>query len=90
MRTLKTTGGIEFTTQDIIKGTEYFGPIAIKLATEVERMNDALEEVIKFNRLRNDLDAYLLAVSEWGIKGKWGADEEFTDRPDLTDFGVEQ
>lgn len=59
------------------------------LITEVRRLQDALEETIKFNPLRNDRDAYLLAVSEWGLKGKWGVDEEFTERPNVSKFGLE-
>ena len=56
---------------------------------EHERLQNVLKELIKFNPLRNDRDAYLLALSEWGIKGKWGADEEFSERPQRIDFGLE-
>lgn len=56
---------------------------------EIYRLRSVLRELIEFNRLRNDRDAYLLALAEWGIKGKWGADEEFSERPQRADFGLE-
>lgn len=56
---------------------------------EYERLQSILKELIEFNPLRNDRDAYLLALSEWGIKGKWGAEEEFSERPQRADFGLE-
>jgi hypothetical protein len=28
---------------------------------------EALEEIKKYNRLRNDLDAYLYEVADWGL-----------------------
>lgn len=56
---------------------------------EYERLQSVLEELMEFNPLRNDRDAYLLALSEWGIKGKWGVDEEFSERPGRADFGLE-
>jgi hypothetical protein len=59
------------------------------LCAEVRRLQEALGEIIKFNPLRNDRDAYLLAVAEWGLKEKWGVDLEFTERPQLTDFGLD-
>jgi hypothetical protein len=59
------------------------------LLSEIDRMKTSLRELIKLNHLRNDLDAYLLAVAEFGIYGRWGVDEEFTTHPQRKDFGVE-
>jgi len=59
------------------------------LVAEVERLQYALQEQIEYNRLRNDKDAYLLAVAQWGITGKWGVDDEFMERPQPKDFGLE-
>jgi hypothetical protein len=59
------------------------------LLSEVERMQTCLRELIQLNRIRNDLDAYLLAVAEFGIYGRWGVDQEFTTSPQRKDFGVE-
>lgn len=56
---------------------------------EYERLQSVMKELIAFNPLRNDRDAYLLALSKWGIKGKWGVDEEFSERPQRADFGLE-
>lgn len=56
---------------------------------EYERLQGVLKEMMEFNPLRNDRDAYLLALSEWGIKEKWGVDEEFSERPGRADFGLE-
>lgn len=56
---------------------------------EYERLQSVLKELLDWNPLRNDRDAYLLALTEWGIKGKWGAEEEFSERPERGDFGLE-
>lgn len=56
---------------------------------EYERLQSVLKELLYWNPLRNDKDAYLLALTEWGIKGKWGVDEEFSERPDKAVFGLE-
>ena len=45
------------------------------------RAIEALEEIKKRNRLRNDLDAYLYEVANWGL----GIRE---DAPDPEDYGV--
>ena len=34
---------------------------------ETDRMREALEEIKNHNRLRNDLDAYLYDVADWGL-----------------------
>lgn len=60
-----------------------------KLLTEIERTQIALKEMIEFNLLRNDRDAYLLAMAQWGLKGRWGVDEEFTERPTRAEFGLD-
>lgn len=41
----------------------------------------ALEELKKYNRLHNDLDAYLLAVAEWGLMQK-------SKKPKPEDYGL--
>jgi len=41
----------------------------------------ALEETVKFNRLRNDLDAYLYDLYLWAADGN--------PKPDPKDFGLE-
>ena len=53
------------------------------------RLKNVLKELIEFNPLRNDRDAYLLALSEWALDGKWGEYEEFSERPQRADFGLE-
>ena len=35
-----------------------------------EKVFIAIEEIIKYNHLRNDLDAYCYAMYEWAIKGE--------------------
>lgn len=45
------------------------------------REKEALEILKKFNRLRNDLDAYLYEVIEWGLG--------MASKPDPKRFGVE-
>lgn len=42
---------------------------------------EALEEIKKYNRLRNDLDAYLYEVTNWGL----GIREK---APDPDDYGI--
>lgn len=59
------------------------------LIAEIERLQAALREQIEYNRLRNDRDAYLLTVAEWGLDGKWGVDKEFSERPRPGEFGLE-
>lgn len=59
------------------------------LIVEVQRLQGVLSEMTNFNPLMNDRDAYLLAMCEWGIKGKWGVDLEFTERPVTKDFGLD-
>ena len=61
-----------------------------ELIAEVERLQAAIKEVMAFNRLRNDRDAYLLATAEWELTGRWGIDGEFTDRPQRGEFGIEE
>ena len=82
-----------WTVTDLIAEIERLRTEAEGLRAEMDRLQNrlqnALGEIIKFNPLRNDRDAYLLAIAEWGIKGKWGIEEEFTDRPRAIDFGLE-
>jgi hypothetical protein len=35
---------------------------------EIERLTTALREVMQYNGLRNDLDAYLLDLCKWALK----------------------
>lgn len=66
------TDGAEFgktTTEKLIVG-------------ERERTDEAFGILIKYNRISNDLGAYLFDVAEWGM-GK-------RDRPNPADFGIEQ
>ena len=48
-----------------------------------ERARQALKEIKKYNRLRNDLDGYLYDVALWGMGN-------IEDRPKPKDFGIEQ
>lgn len=60
-----------------------------ELNAKIERQQIALREVMRFNPLRNDRDAYLLAIAQWGLTGKWGAEDEFTEQPQRSEFGLE-
>ena len=45
------------------------------------KAQEALKEIKAFNRLRNDLDAYLYDLAEWGIG-------ESISKPDRASFGI--
>lgn len=47
-----------------------------------ENMKEALEILKKYNRLRNDLDAYLYDVIEWALEGKL--------KPDPKNFEIKE
>lgn len=47
----------------------------------MENAIEALKIINKFNRIRNDIEAYLYSIAEWGI-GK-------APKPDPKDFGIE-
>ncbi len=52
-----------------------------KKMEEIDRMREALEEIKKFNVLRNDIDAYLYEMVNWGLginKGKPNPQDYFT------------
>lgn len=53
-----------------------------ELEAEIARTKDVLRQMKALNYLRNDLDAYLLALAEHGI------DEAFA-KPEPLDFGVD-
>lgn len=61
-----------------------------EINARIERQQIALTEIMYFNRLRNDKDAYLLAMAQWGLTGKWGVDNEFTKQPQRNEFGLEE
>ena len=47
----------------------------------MEKAIEALEEIKKFNRLHNDLDAYLYEIANWGLG-------IIKDKPDKEDYGL--
>lgn len=48
---------------------------------EVEKLREALEAYQEFNRVRNDLDAFLFEFGKWALG-------EITEKPDPKDFGI--
>ena len=63
-------------------GKIVYGPLGnVFPATDVFKLYEALKEYQRFNRLGNDLDAYLYAYGEWAL----GESEE---RPNYKDYGV--
>jgi hypothetical protein len=53
-----------------------------ELACALLRACEALSEISRYNRVRNDLEAYLADVAEWGMG-------EMEDRPNPTLFGLQ-
>lgn len=47
-----------------------------------ENMKEALEILKRYNRLRNDLDAYLYDIIEWALEDK--------PKPNPKNFGIEE
>lgn len=47
-----------------------------------ERADEALRELKKYNRIHNDLEAYLYEIIQWGLR-------EQAIRPNPKDFGIE-
>ena len=51
-------------------------------AGRLHKADVALTEIEKYNPIRNDLDAYLYDIAEWGLG-------IIPDKPNPKDFGVE-
>lgn len=51
------------------------------ISDELERAIEALKILLEFNRIRNDLDAYLFDIIQWGLG-------DIQDRPDKSDYGL--
>jgi hypothetical protein len=48
---------------------------------QIEKLEEALREYQRLNRINNDTEAYLFQLGEWAL-------DEISDKPDPTDFGV--
>lgn len=48
---------------------------------QIKKLEEALREYQRFNRVRNNNDAYLFQLGEWAL-------DEISDKPDSADFGI--
>jgi len=60
---------------------------SLSVEERLERALIALEIIQGCNRLKNDRDAYLHAVGEWGMCKEWG--DGFNFKPHPEEFGID-
>ena len=54
----------------------------LKARIDNEKLTEALKEYNRFNRIHNDLEAYLFELGQWALG-------EVEDKPNRQDYGIE-